>query len=62
METIAKESGHFRFKIHYKIDDYPDDFIIVEGETVEDCIKQKDIEFKKRGISDQCAWSEEIKS
>lgn len=49
-----------KFKIHYTIQDQEDSFI-VEGETVKECIEQKDAFFKERGLSDDSAWSEEIK-
>jgi len=50
-----------KFKIHYQIKDYEGDYFIVEGETVEDCIKQKDDFFKSHhGIDEDSAWSEEI--
>lgn len=50
-----------KFRIHFTIKDYEGDSFIVEGDTVEECIAQKDKFFKERGLSDDSAWSEEIK-
>ena len=58
--TFGKGEG-MKFRIHYTIKDYEGDSFIVEGETVEECIAQKDKFFEERGLDSNSAWSEELK-
>lgn len=45
-----------KFKIHCS-----GDSLIVEGETIEECRKEADVETNKRGWRREDCWSEEIK-
>jgi len=47
-----------KFKIKYTVNG-EEDFIIIEGDSLESCQKQAWTEIEKRGASD--VWSEEIK-
>ena len=42
------------------VNDYQDSFV-VEADTLEECIAQKDEFFSQRGLLIENAWSEEIK-
>tara|TARA_R110000868_G_scaffold401005_1_gene676275 strand:+ start:2184 stop:2333 length:150 start_codon:yes stop_codon:yes gene_type:complete len=48
-----------KFKIYYEYTSGEEDFIIIEGETVEEIRKKADTETSKRGVVG--LWSEEIK-
>lgn len=49
--------NNMKYIIHYR-----NDSIIVEGETTEECRKQKDIEVSKRGWEITDCWSEPFES
>jgi hypothetical protein len=52
-----------KFKIYFTIGDYPEDYFIVEGETIEEIKKIVKYEEDKRGLSSEKnnLRSEEIK-
>jgi len=54
-------SEKLRFKIHWTIQDFEDE-LIVEGNTIEECRVQADIETNRRGlnIDKNNLWSEEL--
>ena len=49
-----------QFRIHYSIGDY-EDFIDLDGETIEEIQSQAYHELSTRGVKSDNAWSEEIK-
>ena len=50
-----------RFKLHWNTQDRKYvDYIIIGGDTIEDCRKQAKEELKKRGVPKNLAWSERI--
>jgi len=51
-----------KFKIHWTIGDW-DDELVVEGDTIEECREQADIETNRRGLDSKKnnLWSEELK-
>jgi len=55
-----------KFKIHWTIGDWIGDWndeIVVEGDTIEECREQADIETNRRGldVEKNNLWSEELK-
>jgi len=47
-----------KFRLHFTLQDDSHDFIIIEGDEIEEIQKQAEAEKKKRNAKD--AWSEEL--
>jgi len=47
-----------KFRLHFTLQDDSHDFIIIEGETIEEIQKKAKVEKEKRNAKD--AWSEEL--
>jgi hypothetical protein len=51
-----------KFKIHFSIPDYDDDYFFINGWTIEECISNTKNEAERRGLDFEKnhMWSEEV--